>query len=149
MEQVALKMKILVAVGVTLVLLVAAAVYLQAPYFHTHVAAAIHGKSTNSQSVTLNAQPGTEEFRRNPHTRAFYELTVLEFANGPDNVDLAGFEQKSFAIFRSLGESMGASPEAMQDHLKDIPRQMIGIVKDDPHTLDNYDNFAIALLGPP
>ena len=39
--------------------------------------------------------------------------------------------------------------EAMQDHLKDIPRQMIGIVKDDPHALDNYDNFAIALLGPP
>jgi hypothetical protein len=144
-----MKMKILVAIGVALVLLGAAAAYLHAPAFHTHAGDAIHGGGASSQSITLDAQPGTEEFRRNPHVRAFYELTVQEFAGGPDNVDLAGFEQKSFAIFRSLGESMGASPEAMQDHLKDIPRQMIGIVKDDPHTLDNYDNFAIALLGPP
>jgi hypothetical protein len=144
-----MKTKILVAVGVAIVSLVAVAVYLHAPYFHTRAAAAIHGGSTSSQSITLNAQPGTEEFRRDPHMRAFYDLAVQEFADGPDNVDLVDFEQKSFAIFRSFGESIGGSPDAMQDHLKDIPRQMIGIVKEDPHTLDNYDNFAVALLGPP
>ena len=144
-----MKTKIIVAVGAGLVLLVAVAVYLHAPYFHTHAAAAIHGGSASSHSVTLNAQPGTEEFRRDPHMRAFYDLAVQEFANGPDNVDLARFEQKSFAIFRSFGESIGGSAEAMQDHLKDIPRQLIGIVKDDPHTLASYDNFAVALLGPP
>ncbi len=26
----------------------------------------------------------------------------------------------------------------MLDHLKDILRQLVGIVKDDPHVLDNY-----------
>ena len=135
--------KIFVAVGAALALLVAVAVYFHAPRV------GLHGGRASSQSVTLNLQPGTEEWRSNSHLRAFYDLAVQEFAGGPDNVDLAAFEQKSFAIFRSMGASLGASPDAMQDHLKDIPRQLIGIVKDDPHTLDNYDNFAIALLGPP
>ena len=43
---------------------------------------------------------------------------------------------------------MGASPEGMVDHLKDIPQQMVGIVKDDPKVLDSYDNFIVALMGP-
>jgi hypothetical protein len=144
-----MKTKILVAVGVGLALLAAVAVYLHTPFFHARAAAAIHSGSASAHSVTLNAQPGTEEFRRDPHMRAFYDLAVQEFANGPENVDLARFERKSFAIFRSFGESIGGSAEAMQDHLKDVPRQLIGIVKDDPHTLDSYDDFAIAMLGPP
>ena len=143
-----MKTKILVILAAVLVLVGAAAAYHHAPFLHSRAGDAIHGGGS-SQTVTLNAQPGTEEFRRNPHVRAFYDLTVKEFANGPDNVDLAEFEQQSFAIFRELGASIGGSPDAMQDHLKDIPRQLIGIVRDDPHTLDTYDNFAIALMGPP
>ena len=119
------------------------------PFFHAHAGDAIHGAGAPSESITLDAQPGTEEFRHNPHVRAFYELAVQAFANGPDNVDVAAFEQKSFAIFRELGASIGGSPAGMQDHLKGIPRELIGIVRDDPHTLDNYDNFTTALMGPP
>jgi hypothetical protein len=34
------------------------------------------------------------------------------------------------------------------EHLKDIPRQMVGIVKDDPKVLDSYEAFTVALMGP-
>ena len=43
---------------------------------------------------------------------------------------------------------MGDGPEHMQDHLKLIPRQIVGIVKDAPKVLDSYDNFVMALMGP-
>jgi len=141
--------KILVAAGAAVVLSGGVAAYHHAPFFHAHASNAIHGGGESSQTVTLNAQPGQEEFRHNPHIRAFYELTVQEFANGPDKVDVAGYEEKSFAIFRELGASIGGSPAGMQDHLKGIPRELIGIVSDDPHTLDTYDNFTTALMGPP
>jgi hypothetical protein len=145
-----MKIKMLVAVGAIVLLLVgAAAGYLHAPALHAHAVGAVHGSGAGSPTVTLNAQPGTEEFRRSPHVREFYELAQQAFADGPDNVDLAAFEEKSFAIFRSLGASIGGSPAAMQHHLKDIPRELIGIVRADPHTLDSYDNFTTALLGPP
>jgi len=144
-----MKTKILLTVAAALVLVGAVAAYLHAPFFHTHAGDAIHGAGAPSVAVTLNAQPGQEEFRHNPHIRAFYELTVQEFANGPDKVDVAGYEEKSFAIFRELGASIGGSPAGMQDHLKGIPRELIGIVRDDPHTLDTYDNFTTALMGPP
>jgi hypothetical protein len=36
---------------------------------------------------------------------------------------ICGFaEEASFALFRALGVSLAGSPEAMQDHLKLIPR---------------------------
>ncbi len=136
--------KILVAVGASVLLLGGAAVYLHAP---AHLD--IHAGDAPSQSVTLDAQPGREEFRTNPNVRAFYELAVQEFADGPDSVDPAAFEQKSFVIFRALGESMGGSAEGMQEHLQGIPREIIQIVRDDPHTLDSFDNFTTALMGPP
>ncbi len=43
---------------------------------------------------------------------------------------------------------MGMSPDGMVDHLKDIPRQLVSIVKDDPKVLASYDNFTVALMGP-
>jgi hypothetical protein len=36
----------------------------------------------------------------------------------------------------------------MIDHLKNIPREMVGIVKQDPQVLDSYENFLVALRGP-
>src|SRR5258708_3046977 len=70
------------------------------------------------------------------------------FPQGPAKVDVAASEQKSFAIFRDFGASRGMKPDAMQDHLKLIPRQMVQIVKEDPHVLDSYDNFIAAGFGP-
>ena len=83
-----------------------------------------------------------------PHMHAFYDTTVAAFTQGPAKVDVAGYEQKSFAIFRDFGVAKGVGAEHMQDHLKLIPRQVVGIVKEDPKVLDSYANFAAAVFGP-
>ena len=82
----------------------------------------------------------------------YYELTKTSFANGADKVDFDAYQEKSYAIFRAFGASTGGGKQAeegMLDHLKDIPRQMVGIVKEDPSVLESYDKFWIALSGPP
>ena len=79
--------------------------------------------------------------------RAYYDLTVATFATGTDiNVD--AYEAKSFAIFREFARANRADEEEMIDHLKLIPRQMVGIVKEDPGVLKDYDSFWAALSGP-
>ena len=105
-----------------------------------------------STSTAKSLQGGDEHQRTwadNPSMRAFYELTVATLRKGTDKIDFPAYQQKSYAIFREFGASMGWKPEAMIDHLKDVPRQMVGIVKDDPQVLDSYDRFKIALAGPP
>jgi hypothetical protein len=87
-------------------------------------------------------------WRRSPYIHAFYDLTVASYAGGPAKLDVDTYEKKSYAIFRDFGVAMGVGPEHMQDHLKLIPRQVVGIVKDDPQVLANYDNFVLALFGP-
>ncbi|MDB5467394.1 MAG: hypothetical protein JWQ46_2156 [Phenylobacterium sp.] len=85
-----------------------------------------------------------------PHMHAFYDLAVVSLGNGTAaTADVTAFQQKSYAIFRDFGAARGMSPDAMQEHLKAIPRQMVQIVKDDPKVLDSYSNFTDALLGPP
>jgi hypothetical protein len=83
-----------------------------------------------------------------PLMKAYYELCVAELGKGVDKVDAAAFEQKSYALFRSVAVSKGVSPDALQEHLKAIPRQVVQIVKQDPKTLDSLDNFIDALVGP-
>jgi hypothetical protein len=84
-----------------------------------------------------------------PHMHQFYATVVAAFADGPDKVDVAALEAKSFAIFRAFGTARGVSPAAMQDHLKLIPRQVVQIAREDPHVLDSYDTFVAATFGPP
>jgi hypothetical protein len=36
----------------------------------------------------------------------------------------------------------------MVDHLKNIPREMVMIVKRDPTVLESYESFMVALRGP-
>jgi hypothetical protein len=79
---------------------------------------------------------------------AFYEATRAAFAGGPAKVDVDGYEQKCFAIFRDFAPSMHMTPEGMVDHLKLIPRQVVQIVKEDPKVLDSYRNFVDATFGP-
>jgi hypothetical protein len=109
-----------------------------------------HGPA--SGDVTVDIQGGYDEWRRSPFIQQFYELTKASFADGADKVDFAAYQEKSYAIFRAFGAASGggkAAEEAMLDHLKDIPRQMVGIVKDDPSVLETRDKFWIALSGPP
>jgi hypothetical protein len=101
------------------------------------------------ETITLNAQGGDyPEWFQNPHMVEFYALSV-ELLRAARRVDADAYEQRSYAIFRAFAKSLGADPDGMIDHLKAIPREMVGIVKDDPKVLDSYDNFLVALRGPP
>jgi hypothetical protein len=116
----------------------------EAPAGHASPAAAPAGSTT-----TVNMQgDDAKAWAADAHIHAFYDTTVAAFAQGPAKVDVDAYEQKSFAIFRAFGVAKGVGAAAMQDHLKLIPRQMVGIVKEDPKVLDNYDNFVLALMGP-
>ena len=109
-------------------------------------------QGSHSGDVTVDLQPGAGEWRKSPYLQQYYELTKTSFANGADKVDFASYQEKSYAIFRAFGASTGGgkrAEEGMLDHLKDIPRQMVGIVKEDPSVLESYDKFWVALSGPP
>jgi hypothetical protein len=107
-------------------------------------AAAQHGGTTANLQGNDSAA-----WMANPNIHRFYDLSKATLGHGTAGVDVAAYEQKAYAIFRDFGASMGMKPEAMQDHLKLIPRQMVQIVKDDPHALDTYDSFTNAMVGPP
>jgi hypothetical protein len=79
--------------------------------------------------------------------RAYYDLTVATFANGTD-IDVDAYEAKSFDLFRDFARANKASEAGMIDHLKLIPRQVVGIVKENPAVLKSYDAFWAALAGP-
>ena len=113
-------------------------------------AAAQHGGAAHEpQRVTLNAQGGDyPEWFQNPHMVEFYALSVEMLRAQAGRVDAAAYEARSYAIFRVFAESLGANPDGMVDHLKAIPREMVGIVAADPKVLDSYDNFLVALRGP-
>ena len=110
-------------------------------------AAAQHGAPAPKPAATANMQGDDSVWRNSPYIHAFYDLSVATL-RGQASVDAAAYEKKSYAIFRDFGVAMGVGPEHMQDHLKLIPRQVIGIAKDDPKVLDSYDNFVVALMGP-
>jgi hypothetical protein len=101
-----------------------------------------------SGAATHSMQGGEQAWINDPHMHAFYDATRMAFANGPARVDVDAYEQKAFAIFRAFAPAMHMTPAGMVDHLKLIPRQVVQIVRDDPHVLDSYDNFVAATFGP-
>jgi hypothetical protein len=84
--------------------------------------------------------------------RGFYDITREAFADGPEKVDLEAYKQKTFASQRQGMKQEGIAADQIElwiDHIKDIPRQMIGIVRADPKVLESCEKFSIALSGPP
>jgi len=124
------------AVGAVTVVLAAGAAW----HLHTASRSHLHGPTT------VDIQ-GAGEWKRAPQMHAFYEETVRTFASG-SAIDVDAYEARSFAIFREFARAHGASEEAMIDHLKLIPRQVVGIVQEDPTVLKDYDSFWAALAGP-
>lgn len=100
------------------------------------------------QGETVSLQGDQSVWIKSAEIHAFYDLSVASLGKNAGKVDAVAYRDKSYAIFRAFGTRMGSGPDAMVEHLKDIPQQMVGIVKDDPKVLDSYDNFVVALMGP-
>ena len=98
---------------------------------------------------TQGLQGDVQSFMYNDHMRAFYALAVETMKGGADEAEIAAFETKAYAIFGQFAVSRGMKPEGMIEHLKAIPRQVVAIAKEDPHTLDTFDSFVVAMVGPP
>ena len=107
-----------------------------------------HGLAPQQQGEAQSLQGDTSAWVNNAYMHQFYDLTVETLGKGATSVDFDAYRDKSYAIFRAFGVSMGGNPDMMVDHLKDIPRQLVGIVKDDPRVLDSYKSFTRALMGP-
>jgi hypothetical protein len=105
-----------------------------------------HESHQPAQPTTVDIQ-GAGEWKRSPHMRTYYEETAKTFAKGMD-IDVDAYEARSFAIFREFARANGMNEEGMLDHLKLIPRQVVGIVKENPAVLKDYDAFWAALAGP-
>lgn len=103
-------------------------------------------RGDDPQPTTVDIQ-GADEWKRSPHMRAYYDVTVATFSNGAD-IDVDAYEAKSFAIFREFARADGLNEQGMIDHLKLIPRQVVDIVKENPAVLKDYDTFWAALAGP-
>jgi len=112
-------------------------------------AAPAAASGASSKAVDIQGGNDAKAWMADPHVHAFYDLSRATLGHGTAGVDVDAYEQKSFAIFREFGASRGMKPEAMQDHLKLIPRQMVKIAAEDPKVFDTYDNFTAALFGPP
>ena len=122
-------------------------------------AAVLAQDASGSAPAAKSAAPKTYDMRdappeamqawiKDPNLHAFYQATVDAFAKGPDHLDRAAYEKRSFEIFSALAVAHGMQPDALRDHLKGIPGEMVQIVTRDPKTLDSYDNFIVALFGP-
>jgi hypothetical protein len=114
--------------------------------------AALHGHSAPAgssapQPTTYKMNDDGADWKRSPQMRAFYDYTAATFANGTD-IDVDAYEAKSFAMFREFARANGVSEAAMVDHLKLIPRQVVGIVKENRAVLNSYDDFWVAMVGP-
>ena len=107
------------------------------------------GGAPTAAGRAVDMQGDPRAFIDNANGHAFYDLTVATLKPGAAPVDVAAYEAKSYAIFRAMGASRGVMPDAMQDHLKAIPRQVVDIATEDPKVLDSYEAFTVALMGPP
>ena len=100
------------------------------------------------QNSQTSLQGDQSAWINNAHMRGFYDLTRETLGKSAPPLDFASYRDRSYAIFRAFGTSMGMAPEGMVDHLKDIPGQLVDIVKEDPTVLESYDAFIVALMGP-
>jgi hypothetical protein len=123
--------------------------------FAAALAAAPAGAFAQHAPAPQASTPKTYDFRddaqpwiNDPAIHAFYGATVEAFAYGPEHLDRAAYLKHSREIFHAFALAHNMSPEAVENHVKAIPGEVIVWATRDPHTLDSYDNFVLALFGP-
>jgi hypothetical protein len=104
--------------------------------------------SPQAPPASANMQGDQQAWIKDPHIHAFYQLTVAAFAGGAANVDRVRFKHDAFEIFRDFGRTTGMGGDAMVEHLKLIPDQVVQIATEDPKVLASYDAFIAAVMGP-
>ena len=103
----------------------------------------------------ISDAPATVSMRQNdfalcgqPFYDDVYALTVEIFAEGVENVELEHYREQVYGLVRS-SEEFRDDPEAFVQHIKDIPGQLIEIIREDSEVLASCANFSVALVGPP
>lgn len=97
---------------------------------------------------TYDMRDDATSWINDPNVHAFYQATVEAFAQGPDHLDREAYLKRSREIFTALAVAHGMPTDQVLNHVKAIPDEVIVWATRDPHTLDSYDNFVIALFGP-
>ena len=87
-------------------------------------------------------------WRVDPHLREFYDAVTAACAQGCARADVPALEAKARIIFADMARARRMNVGALQQHLAGIPRQVIGIAKDDSAVIKDYDAFILALFGP-
>jgi hypothetical protein len=132
----------------TLVLVLAAAHLAAAPAVLAQEASSAPKPAPKTYDMRDGTAAEMQAWIDDPNVHAFYQMTVEAFAQGPDHLDRAAYEKRSQDIFRALAKARGMPEDALLNHLKAIPGEIILIATRDPKTLDSYDNFVVALFGP-
>jgi hypothetical protein len=104
--------------------------------------------SSASAPKTYDMRDDATQWINDPAVHAFYQATVEAFAHGPDHVDREAYLKRSREIFTAFAVAHGMQTDQVLNHIKAIPDEVIVWATRDPHTLDSYDNFALALFGP-
>ena len=114
------------------------------------------GASNSEESVTFSIRQNDFDLCEDAFYVGLYDLSIEVFAVGAENVDVADYQRQIFHYIRTTdtftmgdGASTVGDREAWVDHVKDIPGQLVEIIREDPAVVDSCANFSVALVGPP
>lgn len=100
------------------------------------ISAGANGQRLESETESSQA-PASVSIRQNDIALCgqefydnFYALTLSVFAVGAANVSTEEYTRRVFSLVRSSQEFAGKS-EAFVDHIKDIPGQLVEIIRED------------------
>jgi hypothetical protein len=103
-----------------------------------------HGPTPGPTTKSLQEHPVSADDAR---LRVFYGLLVDARAKGAEKVD-AGLEKKVREMARQFPTGHGLGAQAWEDHVVEMPGQMLAIGRQDPKVFQSYENFVTGLRGP-
>ena len=108
-----------------------------------------HVFAHGEEPVTVSIRQNDYALCTDPFYVGLYDLTVTVFAIGAENVELANYQQQMVNYIRTSDTFSEGDREAFVEHVADIPRQLVEIIREDATVLDSCSNFSVALVGPP